>query len=118
VTIAGLAICLAFQFAACGSFAEVSRSTVQKVMVPKEIERIPSLYFEECAEPGALTDLYYHTYESFSYNEKSKPLQKRAVVYLPNGYSKDRQYDVFYLMHGGWGDETTDSWNTTETIPP
>jgi enterochelin esterase-like enzyme len=41
------------------------------------------------------------------YNEKAKPLQKHAVVYLPYGYSKDRQYDVFYLMHGGWGDETT-----------
>ena len=51
-------------------------------------------------------DLYYDTYESFSYNEKSKPLQKHAVVYLPYGYSKDQKYDVFYLMHGGGGDET------------
>ena len=103
VTIAGLAFCLAFQFAACGS----SFGEVQKVLVPKEIEKISNRYFEESAKPGTLTDLYYHTYESFSYNDKSKPLQKHAVVYLPNGYSKDRRYDVFYLMHGGWGDETT-----------
>ncbi len=78
---------------------------MQRVMIPKEIEEIPGRYFDESNEPGTLTDLYYHTYESFSYNEHSKPLQKHAVVYLPYGYSKDRQYDVFYLMHGGWGDE-------------
>ena len=83
-----------------------SPGEVQKVMIPKEVEKIPGRYFDESNEPGTLTDLYYHTYESFSYNEKSKPLQKHAVVYLPYGYSKDRQYDVFYLMHGGWGDET------------
>jgi hypothetical protein len=32
-------------------------------------------------------------------------LQKRAIVYLPYGYQKDQPYDVFYLMHGGGGDE-------------
>ena len=34
-------------------------------------------------------------------------LHKRAVMYLPYGYSEDRQYNVFYLMHGGWSNETT-----------
>lgn len=34
-------------------------------------------------------------------------LTKRAIVYLPFGYTPDERYDVFYLMHGGWGDETT-----------
>ena len=28
-------------------------------------------------------------------------------MYLPYGYSEDRQYNVYYWMHGGWGDETT-----------
>jgi acetyl esterase/lipase len=76
-------------------------------MIPKEIGKIPSRYFEASSQPGTLTDLTYSTYESFSYSERSKPLQKHAVVYLPYGYDKDRQYDVFYLMHGGGGDETS-----------
>jgi acetyl esterase/lipase len=76
-------------------------------MIPKEIENIPGGYFDESSQPGTLTDLYYQTFESFSYDEKTKPLQKHAIVYLPHGYSQDRQYDVFYLMHGGWGDEST-----------
>ncbi len=73
---------------------------------PQELKMIPEEYFQAADQQGTLMDLYYDTYESFSYNEKSEPLQKHAVVYLPYGYSKDQKYDVFYLMHGGWGDET------------
>jgi len=72
-----------------------------------DIQTVPPRYFEASAQPGTLADLNYTTYESFSYEKKSTPLRKRAVVYLPHGYSSDRPYDVFYLMHGGWGDETT-----------
>ncbi|MGZ0085179.1 alpha/beta hydrolase-fold protein [Caldibacillus thermoamylovorans] len=86
---------------------KTGQKTKQNVMIPKEIEKIPDEYFKVSKQPGTLTDLYYHTYESFSYDEKSKPLKKHAVVYLPYGYSKNEKYDVFYLMHGGWGDETT-----------
>lgn len=74
--------------------------------VPQELKTIPEEYYQAADQQGTLTDLHYDTYESFSYNEKTKPLQKHAVVYLPYGYSKDQKYDVFYLMHGGWGDET------------
>lgn len=74
--------------------------------VPQELKTIPEAYFQVADQQGTLTDLYYDTYESFSYTEKSKPLQKHAVIYLPYGYSKDQKYDVFYLMHGGGGDET------------
>ena len=42
-----------------------------------------------------------------SYEEESQVLHKRAIVYLPYGYSDEVQYNVFYLMHGGWSDETT-----------
>lgn len=76
------------------------------VMVPQEIETIPGPYFQASDRPGTLVDFSYKTYESFSYAKKVRPLQKHAVVYLPYGYSKNRRYDVFYLMHGGWGDET------------
>src|SRR5436190_12766093 len=74
--------------------------------VPQELKTIPAEYYQAADHQGTLTDLYYDTYESFSYNEKSKPLKKHAVVYLPYGYRKDQKYDVFYLMHGGGGDET------------
>ncbi len=75
--------------------------------VPQELKIIPKEYYQAVVKQGILVDLYYDTYESFSYNEKSKPLRKHAVVYLPYGYSKDQKYDVFYLMHGGGGDETS-----------
>jgi hypothetical protein len=117
VTITFLAFCLAFQFAACGSYSDASRSTVkedrdspgevQKVMIPKEIEKIPGRYFDKTNEPGTLTDLHYHTYESFSNNEKSKPLQKHAVVYLPYGY----------IPHGPMGALCCRSRRAKECLP-
>lgn len=119
-----LVLLMALLIAACGSTGEPlseaaaentaitktqnmnSKEAERDGMIPKEIEEIPDEYFEASNQPGTLTDLYYDTYESFSYDEKSKPLKKHAIVYLPYGYSKDQKYDVFYLMHGGWGDET------------
>jgi len=91
-----------------GQAAEAGKNTGSgpEHPVPLELEVIPEEYFQAADQQGTLADLYYATYESFSYTEKSDPLQKHAVVYLPNGYSKNQKYDVFYLMHGGWGDET------------
>ena len=43
-------------------------------------------------------ELEYDTYESMTYEEQEQVLHKRAIVYLPYGYSEDTQYDVFYLM--------------------
>jgi len=75
--------------------------------IPQELEPIPGAYWEPSSEPGVLTDLYYDTYESFSYTERTNRLRKHAVVYLPHGYTPTGLYDVFYLMHGGWGDENS-----------
>ncbi len=74
---------------------------------PQELEEIPHEYFNAAQEQGTLVDLNYTTYESFSYEEKTQELQKRAVVYLPYGYNEQEKYNVFYLMHGGWSNETT-----------
>lgn len=63
--------------------------------------------FKRFATEVTLQDLYYNTYESFSYDEKSQKLQKHAVVYLPYGYDESKKYPVFYLMHGGWSNEYT-----------
>lgn len=87
--------------------AEKKDETVTKAVFPKELEQIPADYFEESESPGTLVELEYDTYESMTYEEQSQVLQKRAIVYLPYGYSEEEKYNVFYLMHGGWSDETT-----------
>ena len=74
---------------------------------PENLEQIPQEYFTPAQQEGTLVELEYDTYESMSYEEKDTVLHKRAIVYLPYGYSEDTPYNVFYLMHGGWSDETT-----------
>ena len=74
--------------------------------IPERLHGIPLDYFEPAGCPGTLVEFSYDTYESFSYEQKAIPLKKRALVYLPFGYSEREQYDVFYLMHGGWSNET------------
>ena len=76
-------------------------------IIPQELAEIPSSYYNEADEQGTLVELYYDTYESFSYEEQSQPLNKRAIVYLPYGYSEENKYNVMYMMHGGWSNETT-----------
>ena len=76
-------------------------------LIPQEIEAIPTGYDSPAKEQGTLVELNYNTYESRTYEQKTHPLGKRAIVYLPYGYSEDQRYNVFYLMHGGWSDETS-----------
>lgn len=68
---------------------------------------IPQSYSTEAEVQGTLAELEYDTWESMTYDRRQTALTKRAIVYLPSGYSEDRQYNVLYLMHGGWSDETT-----------
>jgi acetyl esterase/lipase len=75
--------------------------------VPQELVNIPEAYYQAAKQQGALAELSYNTYESKTYEQKSMALTKRAIVYLPYGYSEERNYNVFYLMHGGWGNETS-----------
>ena len=72
---------------------------------PDSLIDIPANYLSEAEQQGTLQDLYYDTYESFSYEEKSQKLEKHAVIYLPYGYDENKKYPVFYLMHGGWSNE-------------
>lgn len=81
--------------------------TVTGASLPAELAQIPQEYFSESEYPGTLVELNYDTYESMTYEEESQVLTKRAIVYLPYGYTEDENYNVFYLMHGGWSNETT-----------
>lgn len=80
---------------------------VTMATLPKELAQIPKDYFEESKYPGTLVELEYDTYESMTYEDQSQVLHKRAIIYLPYGYSEEEKYNVFYLMHGGWSNETT-----------
>ena len=75
--------------------------------VPDELEYIPEAYRQTAEHSGTLEKLTYKTWESFSYEEHAQRLTKEAWVYLPYGYSGNKQYNVFYLSHGGWSNETT-----------
>lgn len=75
--------------------------------IPLELAQIPEEYFTPASEQGTIERLIYQTYESMSYADQTTQLDKTAYVYLPYGYSDDRQYNIFYLMHGGWSNETT-----------
>lgn len=74
--------------------------------IPEIPQDISSEYFSAANEQGTLVELRYDTYESFSYGTTNTPLNKRAIVYLPYGYSEEIKYNVMYLMHGGWSNET------------
>lgn len=75
--------------------------------LPQELQVIPEGFRSPAERQGTLVELSYDTYESLTYEQESRPLTKRAITYLPYGYQEGQQYDVFYVMHGGWGDETT-----------
>ena len=85
----------------------ISDNSVTAGSLPEELEQIPEGYFGPSDQPGTLTELEYDTYESMTYEDQSQVLHKRAIVYLPYGYSEEKSYNVFYLMHGGWSNETT-----------
>lgn len=87
--------------------AEETDETVTSAVLPDELAQIPEEYYEESEYPGTLVELEYDTYESMTYEKQEQVLHKRAIIYLPYGYSEDQPYNVFYLMHGGWSDETT-----------
>ena len=92
-----------FMFASCGR----SISGGGSAQIPQELAEIPSDYYSEADEQGTLVELDYDTCESFSYEEETQPLRKRAIVYLPYGYSEEESYNIVYMMHGGWSNETT-----------
>jgi len=43
--------------------------------------------------------------DTITYNSKTVGTERRALIYTPPGYSKDKKYPVLYLLHGIGGDE-------------
>lgn len=78
-----------------------------QTVIPEELEYIPEGYNKPASHEGKLEKLEYSTWESFSYSQHTQKLEKTAWVYVPYGYSDKKQYNVLYLSHGGWSNETT-----------
>ena len=43
--------------------------------------------------------------DTITYNSKTVGSKRKALIYTPPGYSKDKKYPVLYLLHGIGGDE-------------
>ena len=84
----------------------IARHTVWAV--PEEFDS------KEAAQQGMVEELRYMTK---AYATDGRDVEKRALVYLPYGYSEDEQYNILYLMHGTGDDEnywlSTFSYNKT-----
>ena len=67
----------------------------------REFIKTPSSYYQPAAKQGTLQRIFY---TSNTYDAAAGLIEKDALVYLPYGYEEaDRDYNVFYLMHGGGG---------------
>lgn len=51
------------------------------------------------------TDIPHGKIDTVYYNSKTVDTIRRALVYTPPGYSKNKKYPVLYLLHGIGGDE-------------
>lgn len=76
-------------------------------VIPEELEYIPEGYRNPAEHQGALELLEYTTYDSFNYGVAGHELEKVAWVYVPYSYDPSQPYDIVYLSHGGWSNETT-----------
>ncbi|MCB0748301.1 MAG: esterase, partial [Ignavibacteriae bacterium] len=50
-------------------------------------------------------DVVHGKIDSVYYNSETIGKKRKAMIYLPPGYSKDKEYPVLYLLHGIGGDE-------------
>lgn len=75
--------------------------------IPEKLARIPAAYRQPAEHAGTLEKLVYETWESMTYEQHSQRLTKEAWVYVPYGYDPAQKYNVFYISHGGWSNETS-----------
>src|SRR3990172_542952 len=51
------------------------------------------------------TDIAHGKIDTVLYESKTVGTKRRAVIYTPPGYAKNKKYPVLYLLHGIGGDE-------------
>ena len=68
-----------------------------------ELWAVPAKYDgEEPKQAGTVEEVVYDTR---AYATDGRSVKKSAYVYLPYGYSKEKEYNILYLMHGTGDDE-------------
>ncbi|CVI70025.1 hypothetical protein NDGK_01737 [Clostridiales bacterium CHKCI001] len=60
---------------------ERSDEKLEITQVPKELETIPETYYSAIDEQGSLVELYYNTYGSKTYEQKTQKLEKNEKNY-------------------------------------
>jgi len=87
----------------------VVQKTVRKAAPPKKkkllknqktihkIRNLPDSYKKGVWHGGKLREISYNT---TTIDGTGRRVLKHAMVYLPPGYSENRKYNVFYLLHG------------------
>ena len=83
-----------------GSSAAVAESAS---MLPDLPDKLPVEYKKTMKEGGGTVEKI--TYPSKDYTGDGAEVTKKALVYLPAGYSADQQYDLLVLCHGIGGSE-------------
>lgn len=74
------------------------------------MDEVPYEYLEAPEDASSADQqgtVVHLSYESAITSLDGDTEEKTCVVYLPYGYTDDQQYDVFYLMHGMGGSNTT-----------
>ena len=68
-----------------------------------ELWAVPARYDEE--EPKLAGTVEEVVYDTRAYATDERSVKKTAYVYLPYGYSEEKEYNILYLMHGTGDDE-------------
>ena len=84
----------------CGAAASAAESASSLPDLP---DRLPAAYQIALPEGGGTVEKI--AYPSRDYTGDQAEVTKNALVYLPAGYSEDRQYDLLVLCHGIGGTE-------------
>ncbi|MDQ1085567.1 alpha/beta hydrolase-fold protein [Siphonobacter sp. SORGH_AS_1065] len=53
----------------------------------------------------ARSDIAHGKLDTVSYDSKTVGVKRKALIYTPPGYAKNKKYPVLYLLHGIGGDE-------------
>ena len=69
-------------------------------------DKVPNEWVAEVANKGTVETLTYstHSYALEAALKEEVTLEKSLNVYLPYGYSREKKYDVVYLLHGTEGE--------------
>ena len=63
-------------------------------------KEVPAQYRGRTREKGTVEHLYYLTYEYAQDGTPLEPARNDCYVYLPYGYTPEKEYNVLYLLHG------------------